>query len=118
MYAFLYIGIMAAAIICNELYPNKYVDNLNLVMVLFYTFIGIFSAITSPNEKRYEEMKDFPADKLAKVKRRFNWIYSVSFANVALTFVLGFWLRGIFLMVAAFGFVAANTSLIKKLEGK
>jgi len=109
---------MAATIIWNELDPNKYVDNLNLVMVLFYTFIGIFSAITSPNEKSYNEMKDFSADKLVKVKKRFNWIYSVSFANVALTFVLGFWLRGIFLMFAAFGFVVANTALLKKLEGK
>jgi len=118
MFVFLYIGVMAISLIANESAPNKYIDNLNLVMVLAYTFIGFFSFISAPNEKAYDKIKDYTQEQLEKSKKRLGWVYAVSFANIGLTLVLGYWLRGIFLFLSALAFMYSNAVLFKKIQEK
>lgn len=118
MFVFFYIATMAATLIGNELQPNKYFDNLNLVMVLLYTFIGFFAFVSAPNEKLYEKIKDYTQEQLNKAKKRLGWICAASYANIGLTLVFGYWLRGIFLFLAISAFMYSNAILFKKIQEK
>jgi hypothetical protein len=100
---------MACLIVFNEFEPNKYADNAHLLMVLFCCFAFLISRVSDIYVKKMKAaMEKISEERFNKVRNKSFYYYSFIFGNCALCFVLGFWLRGIFLLVGCLAFASAN----------